>query len=172
LKQAIAEDLPAADKLRRIIRQHINLLITRRALVQVFYTQEHNLPRDMRALAKKKVRAYNKMAEEVFAAGIKQGVFLPLPPKLLLHAVLGTCNWLYQWYHVGGRWTPDTITDAFIRVLESGYLSPKPKSGTDALLTEVQALREEVGQLRSMLLTSADGPSARPRQRSRASIRV
>jgi TetR/AcrR family transcriptional regulator, cholesterol catabolism regulator len=165
LKQAIAEDLSATDKLRRMIRQHINLAISHRALVQVFYTQEHNLPRDMRALVKKKVQAYNKMAEQVLAEGIKRGVFLPLPPKLLLHAVLGTCNWLYQWYHPGGRWTPDTITEAFIRVLESGYLCPEPKSGSDALLTEVQALRDEVGQLRSMLLTYTGGPSLGSRER-------
>ena len=43
-------------------------------------------------------------------------------PRLLVFALLGMANWVYQWYDPAGEWDADTIAAGFIALLEPGYL--------------------------------------------------
>jgi hypothetical protein len=64
---------------------------------------------------------------------------------------MGMCNWMHRWYRPGGEWTPDTVAEEFIRILESGYLTQRMEQPHAACAHEVQALRREVAELKSMM---------------------
>src|SRR3989338_1577770 len=47
LRQIVGQDLPADEKLRRLIRYQVNLLTSQLPLLTVFFSEESGLPPDM-----------------------------------------------------------------------------------------------------------------------------
>jgi AcrR family transcriptional regulator len=122
LSLVLGSDLSPEDKLRRIVREHVRLVIANRSFLTVFFSEEANLPaRFARALAARKDR-YDKGVESVIADGIRRGVFRDVPPRLVVFGLLGMVNWLYKWYKPRGRWGAEEISSAFLSVVEDGLL--------------------------------------------------
>jgi hypothetical protein len=106
-------------------------------------------------------RTFSQVIERVVEEGVKTGVLISIHPQRFTYAVMGMWNWMHRWYRPGGEWTPDTLAEEFIRILESGYLSQKTESHTEALLEEVRALRVEMAELRATLVTSSNAETKR-----------
>ena len=142
------EDVPAPEKLRRIVRFHVSYLATHKPLMQVFFSELLSLPSAMSRSVTQANRAFCAVIERVVEEGVRTGVFIPLHPKRFTYMLLGACNWMHRWYRPGGEWTPDMIADEIIRILESGCLQQQTETNEAILLREVRALREEVKQMR------------------------
>ncbi len=130
-------DLPPDEKLRRIIRNHINnIIIKDLSMFSVFFSEESQLPeKDFRKIREEK-KKYTRIVEKIVEAGISQGMFKNADPKLQAYAILGMCNWIYKWYKPQKTpYTPEQIADHFIALLQSGYLE-SPGSG---VATEINA---------------------------------
>ena len=164
IERIAAEDLPAAEKLRRIVRHQVNYLAAHIPLVRVFFSEGFNLPSDTRRFVAEANRAFDQVIEQVLEEGVRQGELLPLHPKRVTFALIGMCNWMYLWYRPAGEWTPDTIAEDFIRLLESGYLVHKDEGDAHELLQELRALRREVEDLKAYLVTPVRPASERPPQ--------
>jgi hypothetical protein len=150
-KRIAAEDLPGLEKLRRIIRYQIGYLADHQPLVQVFFSELVNLPQEMARSVAHANRAFRKVIERVVADGVQKGELIPLNPKRFTYALIGMCNWTHRWYQPGGEWTPDTVADEIIRILEPGYLVQSTEPDDALLLREVRAVRQEVHHLQSAL---------------------
>ena len=165
IERIAAEDIPVPEKLRRIIRYQVTYLAAHKPLVQVFFSELFSLPPAMGRSVTRANRAYSEVIERVVAEGVRTGELIPLDPKRFTYALVGMCNWMYRWYRPEGKWTPDVIAEEFIRVLESGYLAREAEPGTEVLLREVRALRQEVAEVRSALQPEARlAPARRRRQ--------
>lgn len=151
LGRIAAEDLPTPDKLRRIIRYQIGYLADHKPLVQVFFSELVNLPREMARSVAHANRAFRQVIEHVVADGVQKGELIALHPRRVTYALIGMCNWTHRWYQPGGEWTPDTVAEEIIRILESGYLVQSAEADYALLLREVRTLRQEVHQLQSAL---------------------
>jgi TetR/AcrR family transcriptional regulator, cholesterol catabolism regulator len=68
------------------------------------------------------MRAVLKMIEQVVDAGVQKGELVAVQPGIFTYALMGMCHWIYRWYLPDGVWTPDTVADEFIRIIESGCL--------------------------------------------------
>jgi hypothetical protein len=123
-------------------------------LAQVFFSEIFNLPQEMERSVTQANRAFSQVIERVVEEGVQTGVLISIHPQRFTYAVMGMWNWMHRWYRPGGEWTPDTLAEEFIRILESGYLSQKAESHTQALLEEVRALRAEMAELRATLVTT------------------
>jgi hypothetical protein len=81
------------------------------------------------------------------------------------------CNWMHRWYRPGGEWTPDTVAEDFIQILEAGYLTPRTDNAHAPEVHELQALRREVAELKSMVetlvRTEHSGPAVPSHRHSR-----
>jgi len=123
----IAEmDMSPPEKLRFFIRHHLqNVVMENLAIFAVFFSEENQLAKkDFKKITEEK-RKYNQVLQGIIEEGVSRGCFRPLPPRLQANAIVGMCNWLYQWYKPGkGSSTPDEITETFIDLLEHGYLNP------------------------------------------------
>ena len=130
-------DLPPDEKLRLIIRNHINnIIIKDLSMFSVLFSEESQLPE----IDFKKIRAekkkYTRIVEKIIEAGISRGMFKKTDPNLQAYAILGMCNWIYKWYKPEKTpYTPEQIADHFIALLQSGYLE-SPGSG---VATEINA---------------------------------
>src|SRR5262249_25689232 len=147
VEQIAAEDLPVAEKLRRIIRHQVRYMATNIPLTQVFFSEIFNLRPELGQWVKRANRAFGAVIERVVSEGVQKGELISMHPKQFTYALMGMCNWMYRWYRPGGEWTPDSVAEEFIRILESGYLTQRVEQPHASCAPEIQALRREVAQL-------------------------
>lgn len=117
-------DLPPDQKLKLIIRNHIQeIIIQSLSMFYVFFTEENQLPEgDFKKIQGEK-KKYTKIIEKLIQEGISQGIFRQADSKLQAYAIIGMCNWVYKWYKpIDTYYSPDQIADHFISLLEKGYL--------------------------------------------------
>ena len=127
LRRICTQPIPAEEKLRQIVRHQIRLIVERRNILIVFFSEESHLPEEMVHRVRAERRAYDDLIEGVIAEVIQAGRFAPLPPKLVAFAILGMCNWLYQWYQPDGPLSADEIARSFIALVEGSYLRADPQ---------------------------------------------
>ncbi|MCL6640457.1 MAG: TetR/AcrR family transcriptional regulator [Candidatus Rokubacteria bacterium] len=148
MDRVLHSDLDPDEKLRRIVRRHVEFVIGRRSFLTVFFSEEANLPpRLARALAAQKDR-YDKALERLIAAGVRAGVFRDVEPRLVVFGLLGMLNWLYKWYRPAGAWGPEEIAGAFVDLLERGLVRrPAPRR----LRPRLARLRRELAEVARLL---------------------
>ena len=127
-------DLPPDEKLRVMIRNHINnIIIKDLSMFSVFFSEESQLPeKDFKKIREEK-KKYTRIVEEIIAEGISKGMFKKADPTLQAYAILGMCNWIYKWYKPDQTtYSPEKIADHFISLLQQGYLeSPAPNAANE-----------------------------------------
>ncbi len=151
LGRITAERRPADETLRRIIRYQVTTITTHLPFLTVFFSEESGLPGPMAALVAREKREYDRTIERVVRRGIAEGRLRPLPPTLVVFALLGLCNWLHKGYRPGGRLAPDDIADVFVDLLERGYLSRPPERGGDALAEALGRIETRLGGIERRL---------------------
>ena len=145
----LASRLPAEDKLRRVVRQHVQFVIANRSFLTVFFGEEANLPaRFASALAAQKDR-YDKGVERIVQEGIRSGIFRDVPPRLVVFGLLGMVNWVHKWYNPAGRWGAEEISAAFLSLIEGGLLRRKPRGA--ALSGRLRRLEHELHEVARQL---------------------
>jgi len=164
IEQIVAEELPVPEKLRRIIRHQVRYMATNVPLLQVFFSEIFSLRPEVGQWVRGANRAFSGMIQRVVNEGVQKGELIPLHPKRFTYALMGMCNWIYRWYRLGGEWTPDTVAEEFIHILESGYLTHRVENIPGTLADEVRMLRREVEELKAALLTPGHAASVRPRR--------
>jgi AcrR family transcriptional regulator len=119
-----AMDLPADEKLRLIIRNHVkDIIIQSVSMFSVFFNEENQLSQKDFKKTQEEKKKYNRVVEKIIEDGISQGLFRDFDPRLQANAIIGMCNWVYKWYKQGhSPYTPDQIAGHFVNLLETGYL--------------------------------------------------
>jgi len=148
LQQICSQDILPEEKIRQIVRHQVRLMADHRNFLSVFFSEESHLPPEMAQRARAERRAYDALIEEVIREGVDTGRLAPLPPKLLSFAILGMCNWLYQWYQPDGPLSVEEVARIFIALIEHGYLHGDPQQETLKRLEKIEA---ELLQLRHLL---------------------
>jgi AcrR family transcriptional regulator len=173
IERIVAEDLSVPEKLRRIIRHQVRYMATNIPLSQVFFSEIFNLRPELGQWVRLANRTFGEVIERVVNEGVQKGELTPLHPKRFTYALMGMCNWMHRWYRPGGEWTPDTVAEEFIQILESGYLTSETDNNHAHCVQEMQALRREVEELKSLVtaLVHADqsGETATSRKRPHSS---
>jgi TetR/AcrR family transcriptional regulator, cholesterol catabolism regulator len=149
-KRIAAEDIPAREKLRHLIRQQVSNLTTHTSLLRVFFMEIQNLPGKLSRSVAQANRSYSRIVEQVIAEGVQSGELIQLQPQRFSYLLLGMCNWIQRWYRPGGEWTPDAIAEDIIVVLEEGYLHRQAEVSNEMLMHELRVLHDEVKRLRSV----------------------
>jgi AcrR family transcriptional regulator len=136
-------DLPPDEKLRLIIRNHINnIIIKDLSMFSVFFSEESQLPeKDFKKIREEK-KKYTRIVEKIIAEGVTQRMFKKTDPNLLAYAILGMCNWIYKWYKPDKTvYTPDLIADHFIALLQDGYLYSSAAGGANEINASAKILK-------------------------------
>jgi AcrR family transcriptional regulator len=157
LRQICAQDVPPEEKLRQIIRHQVRLMADHRNFLSVFFSEESHLPPEMAQRARSERRTYDALIEEVIREGVEAGRLAPLPPKLLSFALLGMCNWMYQWYQPDGPLAAEEVARIFTTIVEHGYLRGDPQQ---EMLTRLERIETELSDLRHRLQASSLKPQA------------
>jgi len=155
LQQICTQNIPPEEKLRQVIRHQIRLMADHRNFLTVFFSEEGNLPTDMARRTRAERRTYDELVEGVIREGIDAGRLAPLPPKLVSFALLGMCNWLYQWYQPEGPLSVDEVARIFIALVEHGYLHQDPQA---EILNRLERVEAELARLRQLSQSPLPNP--------------
>jgi TetR/AcrR family transcriptional regulator, cholesterol catabolism regulator len=157
LRQICAQDVPPEEKLRQIVRHQVRLMADHRNFLSVFFSEEGNLPPEMARRARSERRAYDALIEGVIHEGVQAERLAPLPPKLVSFALLGMCNWLYQWYQPEGPLSADEVARIFIQLVEHGYLHTDPQQ---EILNRLERVESDLAELRLLLQSPIPNPQS------------
>ena len=111
------------EKLAAIIFMHIQALVDESPIITVFFNERnHLLPEHLEVINKRR-RQYEENTAKVIYEGIEAGVFKKdIDAMLATYAVIGMCNWLYQWYNPAGRLKPQEIAGLYSKIVLHGLL--------------------------------------------------
>jgi TetR/AcrR family transcriptional regulator, cholesterol catabolism regulator len=114
--------LPPEEKLAFAIREHIVHAVHYLNEFSVLLHDTQHLRKDLRNRIFEKRREYEDIFLEIVNEGIFQKVFVAQDPKILVFMILGSGNWLYQWFSKKGPKPPEEIADIFCAVFLKGLL--------------------------------------------------
>jgi len=107
-------DLPAAARLERFVRFHIDYHILRAEKVFISYMELRNLDCDNFAEIERLRRSYEHILEEILISGAAEGVFHHTDTRLTTLAMIAMMTGVSTWYRDDGRLPPDAITTRYV----------------------------------------------------------
>ncbi len=120
LDKVAAADLSPAEKLERIVRGQVELYAENISALAVFIENEAELPDKEMRRARAEKRRYGAAIEAIYAAGVAEGAFADLDPKVVVSGLSGLTGWMYRWYDPGGRRSPDEVADILLAMVRGG----------------------------------------------------
>jgi AcrR family transcriptional regulator len=123
----MAKDLSPAEKLRELLRSHIDYIIhDNYSLILYFQEKEKISLQETKKYIESRNR-YEKIFKDLLAQGIKQGVFPKVDITLTVYAILGMCNWIVQWYNPKGSRSPKDIIEHMVYLICDLMLNPSKR---------------------------------------------
>ena len=112
------------EKLRQTIIGHINLIVRARDReITVILHENRSLKGALRKKINARKRAYIEFLEELIAkVQERAGGRILISPRVAAFALLGTINWLYQWYDVEGPIKEDQLANDYVELFLRGLL--------------------------------------------------
>lgn len=121
----------AADKVRALIREHLLRIHDRPAFVRVFLRDRHQLPGESRREVGALSRTYEKIVQDVVAAGIASREFRSdASPRLVTLGIIGLCNAASAWYGVEPDADVETIANTFAGLVLGGLVAKPARRST------------------------------------------
>ena len=129
-------DLPAAEKIRRSVRAHIEPLVEDRFYVNAFLFQR----RELRKASRRPLDEQSRVYEGLWAAMIEEGkraraIPQSLDTRLAVLAILGMCNTVARWSQGAAEAGVDRVADTFATLVCEGLFgggAPAPAAGRAA----------------------------------------
>jgi len=151
LEAILAARLSRRERLRRLMGHQVALLTADQPAIRIFFSEEKALPPRIARHVREVHSKIDRLLEQETAKGIAEGELIAVPPRLLMYAFTGMCNWLYRWYRPGGAFTPEVIVETFTRILESGCLRPQTETREFSVPEQLQGLETQVSEMREEL---------------------
>ena len=146
-------DLSPDEKVKLIIRSHIQNIITKNLpMFAVFFSEENQLHESDFQKIREEKKKYNKIIEKIIEEGISKDLFRKADPKLQSYAIIGMCNWIYKWYNPDySSYSTKKISDHFIDLLEKGYLKSNRQEDFVNLAVSVGASKKSKHEIKKQI---------------------
>lgn len=113
------------NKLRRAIESHVLALCEQLDTYTVYLSERRALTNRYHARVRAEGEKHARLIERILEEGIARRQFRAMDAKMVALAILGMCNWVYQWYSPEGRLTPQEIAKIFADLVLEGIARDK-----------------------------------------------
>lgn len=113
-------EMPAAEKLTLVIEKHVTIVTQNLDGAAVFLHEWRFLQKDNFNRLKNIRKRYRAEFQKIVQAGVEEGVFKNINPKLYSLSVLSALNWIYDWYNPEGELSPTDLAKQFSYILLEG----------------------------------------------------
>lgn len=135
LDQVVASGASPIAQLRGAIDTIMANVDTHRAVVTVYLRENYALPEEARAEVAQERERIHSIIDTILQQGMESGFFRQdLDVRLTRLAILGMCNWSYQWYNPDGSQAMEDISAYFADLVIRGCLREPALVGTDELI--------------------------------------
>jgi AcrR family transcriptional regulator len=126
LEEICASDADPAEKLRRAVTNHVLALCQHADLLAVLLFETRTFSRKIERQIKPQRDHYNALLLGILRAGMEQGQFRTIDPRIALYGLFGMCNWVCQWYRPKGPIAPADLAREYADLaLTALRLDPK-----------------------------------------------
>ncbi len=140
LSAIVAEPLPPKEKLRRAIESHVVALSDQLELFHVYVHEQHFLNNRLRVRIHAEAEHQAELLEAILTEGVNSGEFRSVDVTMAAHAIIGMCNWLYQWYSPEGKLQPQEIAAIFSDLVIHGLMPVRRRRGASKTKKTQEAL--------------------------------
>jgi AcrR family transcriptional regulator len=110
--EAIAvRDASPTERLRDMVRAYVMSVTANLDAVGIYLREWRSLPAPELARVRARRRTMRRLFEDVITEGIRRKELSVSDPKIAALAIIGMCNWTYEWYRPRGRLTPAALAD-------------------------------------------------------------
>jgi AcrR family transcriptional regulator len=120
LEAIIASGDSPSKKLHCAIEAHLTALCEQLDIYTVYLSERRVLSGRTHARVRAEGERHARLLEQIIKEGIAAKDFRAVDSKMVAHAILGMCNWLYQWYSPEGRLKPREIAAIFSDLVIGG----------------------------------------------------
>ncbi|HAF09174.1 MAG TPA: TetR/AcrR family transcriptional regulator [Chloroflexi bacterium] len=111
LGSIVARDASPEARLRDMVRAYADAVMAHHDAVGLYLREWRSLPPAELAGLGARRRRMRALLTDVIDDGVRAGGFAVGDAKIAALAILGSCNWLYEWYRPGGRLSRAAIAD-------------------------------------------------------------
>lgn len=128
-ERMLATDIPATERLRRMIIEHVTFMLREREMFGVMFRERIELdPETAKALAEYEDRYYTLM-RTIISKAVDAGEIAVENLSIAALALIGMINWTTRWYHDDGPQTAEQIAHHFFNIYFLGVAPrTRPKS--------------------------------------------
>lgn len=120
LNEIVASDLPPTEKLKRAIECHLGALCAQLDLFTVFLHEQKFLGETEKQKLRGEGNRHAELLATILEQGMAAGEFREVNVTVTALAILGMCNWLYEWYSPNGALAPREIAAMFSELALNG----------------------------------------------------
>jgi len=114
------KDLPPDKKLSEVIRAHIVNAVRYLNEFSVLLHDTQYLPPKQKEIILSKEKQYEDIFLNIIREGIEKKIFVNYDSKMITYMILGSCNWLYQWFSPQAEKSSEEIGKIFSKVFLNG----------------------------------------------------
>lgn len=120
LEKIIASDLTNVQKFQAAIENHLHAVTQNVQLTTVLLREAFSLGEDQHQVIQELTDKYLNLWTQLIEEGIAAGEFNPVNARITALAILGASNWVYRWYHEGGKMTSGDIAGLYAGLFLDG----------------------------------------------------
>jgi AcrR family transcriptional regulator len=146
------DDLSAAEKVHEIIAASVRRQAEHTTRYQLLIKSEADLPEDIAAQHAAARHAVLRALSGVIEAGIAEGTFRPLAPRVAALALLGMNNWVAWWYQPDGRYDLDSICEQLADMAVAALRNPDDRNpASEGPRGVLELVRQDLDRLERLL---------------------
>ena len=115
LEAIASRDATAAVRLHAMVVAYVRSVTANLDAVGLYLREWRSLPAPELARLRARRRAMRALFEDVIAEGVRRREFAAGDEKISALAILGMCNWLFEWYRPRGRMRADVLAEEVAR---------------------------------------------------------
>ncbi len=119
----LATDASPADLIVGMMTDIVGLQDTHPGFLRVFFEHYRELPEPERSRVLDRRTRYEGFLRDQLQRGVTSGEFVQLDVRLVTFAILGMCNWSYQWFRPDGPASADDVARVFWATVSGGILA-------------------------------------------------
>ena len=111
------------DLLRQLIANHVHMVMHRPREVTIILHERTGLTGEYREKILKRKKAYINLVRNALIQLQRDGIARPVDPTAATFFLLGSMNWVYQWYKKDGTLSEQDLVRNFTDLFARGFLT-------------------------------------------------
>lgn len=120
IEEALKEEEKIDKMLQHAIRSHVKVITGNTDASAVFFHDWRYLSEPYLSEFKRMRKRYENIFRKIIRDGMAKRIFEKQDETFAMLMIFSSLNWVYEWYHPKGKFTPDQIADNLAKLILDG----------------------------------------------------